>query len=767
MNNTTNRIFSHNFIPTVPCLEKEVDKLSKTPAQIIAREALNTSLDKSADLTSKSINVPQQLGFWNLIKIFFNRHFGEIKKEDKNQAEKIGEHIERVKQNIEQILQSIRYATNEERTLAKTFPTKKTIDISEKHLTRAHNQINLVKQHLQALKNNEFIAIDLANKHATYDALPGQISKLEIDVAYLEARVQVTEKLFNIEVAMSDYRNQGTWVQFIKVREKKNALGDTLRNILANPNLKTEIGSQKFLAKASWEGIYQLIKSAFPGLQGKVERLWDGVLVMHKQRIQALDQQAETLKALILQYKGESNRINSLENSLYSDSLMAKISRVVYPGEDNLKKALTKAQDDQIATYKEIKKAAQFNPEELKWLAQIGRTNSDQQKLSSDLEAIRHEISVLDVRQKMADQMNALLKKLSKYSGTHRSHLSVSGLDATKRELIEKEIKTLQSGIQELAQNVKDWQIKTSLLPKEFRNMKILDQLKNVISIYFPILNERNQVIFRLIEKTGLHEDLNHALSEDILGKKEQIIMPMPEPSSKIEEKEVEERVQETEELASHSKIQWIGSPPPTCLPPPLPKDSLTSSKTTSNAIAEQISQQFLTESSSKKEGYQIMDVEPQLLKEEEQEKQPLSFAQQSAQNEEELNTSTSTNESMLEKQEPEPLEGRSALMEAIKKGKKLKKTGFSATVTDTEATKTEATHTKVETPYRELIRRINTGEKLDMILKDEKMKKEWENLQESERLELTLKSALNSRYQDTHDDKHDEQDSEWMLINK
>src|SRR5205085_10871793 len=106
------------------------------------------------------------------------------------------------------------------------------------------------QEHLQNLNDEESTAQELAEKHTTFDDLPGRIQKLEENVHYLEARIEVLQKILDLEVVMKDYETEKKWDQFINIRDQRKELGQTLRDLIEqNPSLQGEIEAQAYLEK--------------------------------------------------------------------------------------------------------------------------------------------------------------------------------------------------------------------------------------------------------------------------------------------------------------------------------------------------------------------------------------------------------------------------------------------------------------------------------------------------------------------------------------
>ncbi len=740
---------------------------NKSLTQLIATETLKgNGSEESAKPGLKSIVISRHLAIWNKIGQFFNRIFGKISQSEQEQAESIHVLIGSTKQAIDQLSKWTIKATHAERKLAGKFPNADTVAINAGYLKGAREKLTTAKTYLQELKEHESTAIELADRHLTYDALPGQIQKLEKTIAGFERTLEVTNKLLNIEVAMKDYYFQGTWVNFTKIGEERKALVETLKEVL-HPTAESELQQILKKERLNGEDIHQLLKSAFPDLKGYIERLWDGTLFINDRRIQALGQQEEVLEALYSLYKKECNRISKLEKSIYGNKVIDAAYRF-FKGKDYLIQELDKVREGQRETYKEIKKTAKFNHEELSWLHQ---KDLYCQKLSIQLKRSRQAISFLDLREKTANQMNILRQELKLYRDNLTLHAEKAKQtqetkvpqDFTQTQKLKDSI---HSTLQEIAKEVKNSPFKPDSLPKKFEEMDDVNQLKTLISFSFPKLKYQTNHIFELIEKLKLHEELNQALKV-----KERVTPILTEELTQTEENEIilpeelqlppepQETTEKAPTFSDEIAVLKDFSPPPEDLPPSLPHPQQTMG--------------YSTESPNK-EHYQAIDVEPKLV--EDQEEKSFSLAEQIQRRREQglnktniqevkpegrealfdqiKNGASQLNKRDLTKEQPiKASENQETLLNQIKKGRKLNKTDF---IGDHPIQKQD--------PYTRIKQLIEKeGYTTKQITQDETLKKVWESLPDNERIQLSIMAAAKSLRRDIEgDDAQQINDDEW-----
>lgn len=472
-----------------------LDQLKGIPHQEAGRD--------SAPLKSKSIT-PPSTSTWSSIKTFFNRRFSTITEPEKKQAQGINLLIGKIEQDVERMSNLARAVATKERKFD-PFPDKQSVEVSSDYLIECDNTLTDARKNLQELKAQESTALQLAEKHSTFDTLPQQIKSLEKSVQYLEVRIAILEKLVDLEITMKNYRSEESWDQFVVTGDKKVELINILKDCLKSPALKDDPEIQKYLAKQEkWSGAdaHELITSQFPGLKKQFERLFHASNIMQTKRITNLDKKIEILKPLFAQYHSYSQSINKLENSIHNESLLGRIYRAFHSSE-SLEKKVKKLKSEQKEIYQQISKNGTFNPAELDWLAELGKTNPENMKLRKDLEAVSQTLTQLKGRYNISVRMTNLQKNLELYQQVRNK--------PEFPDLLELQT-TIKMGIQELSENVQNWHVQSSELPKNFTKMDVLNQLKALLSVSFPTLQYRNERIFQLINKLGLHTELNQVI---------------------------------------------------------------------------------------------------------------------------------------------------------------------------------------------------------------------------------------------------------------
>jgi len=534
----------------------------------------------SPNLKSKSVVAPPlEEGVWDSIVKFFNRRFSEVTEAEQEEAQKINLMIGKVEQEINKMDQLAKQASLKEQALKGKYPSDQSVDVTATYLTKAQLVLVKAKNHLLALKTKEHSAYQLAEDHAAFDALPGHIQRVEENVNYLEAKLEFIQKLFDLEIAIKDYKPQETWDQFVKVRDQRKSLTETFREMIEkNPAFKENPEAQKYLQLKAWssDDLYQLGKSIFPGLKSQVERLLDSSVEIHDKRIEKLDNQMGTLKPLFSQYNKLSQRINDLENSIYGNTILSKISRLIH-GESKLKEKLQKKKIELAVTYKNINDNAKFKSTEVDWLNGVVKLQPEKLRLLKDINAMQEGLSYLKVRHSVSIDMNKLHRHLEFF----RDHNQVVEESFDSNFIDFKKLNAiLSSDIQNLAKDMQGWQIQQNKLPSKFAKMDILSQLKVQISVSFPALEPRVASIFRMIEEKALHEELNQAIADKTKIKRTPVLEDL-----EADEDEIIEDASLTKSAIEATEENQIFSPPPT--PPPFPKTMLHEITTGAQTVKE------------------------------------------------------------------------------------------------------------------------------------------------------------------------------------
>lgn len=569
--------FQPEINPSRPSSPTAKQKISPESQAVIKelKETLDLAASRKAQMHSRSIAPAASGGAWNSIKTFFNRRFSKITETEKNQAHKINMLIGKVEQDFDELSRLAKKTVNEEKKFYRTPSNEQSVKVNSDYLMEARTILIHARDDLNKLKTEENIALQLAEEHSTFDALPEQIKSLEKKVHLLEAQVVILEKLVDLEIAMKDYHPNEDWDQFIAVEDKKIELMHILKKLCQeNPVLKEDAEIQKYyLKKERWDAIEmrELITSRFPGLNKQAERLLNHSIDIQAKRIANMNKKVETLEPLFAQYHSHSKKINNLEYFIHNDSLGARISKTfhIFQKRKNLKEEVLQLKAEQAAIYNKITSHAIFNLTELDWLAEIGKFNPKNIGLRRDIENVIQELVQLNLRHKISVQVTELHEHLElyhKHTRPNAKDIKFINLETLKKTIIEDILK--------LSGDVQNWHFRARArdLPKNFTKTNVLNQLKAVISVFLPTLQQRNEKVFLLIEKLGLNKELNQAVldrefdtipklknvgSSGDIGSPEDVELPKDAGSPEDVTPAKETRVEETED------IPLPPSPPP------------------------------------------------------------------------------------------------------------------------------------------------------------------------------------------------------------
>lgn len=499
-------------LPAAPAKEGSQPTLEDSRVKDVGIQKLASSETASPreDLGAKSISAERpRTGALQSVVRFFNRRFSPVGIDEQKEADKIKLIIRQLEKDLDESHVLTQKAKLADKKLPDKLPSEQSIQNSFKYISQATESLVTAQKHLQELKTKEGVANELAEKHSSFDSLPQEIRKLENNVHYLEERVEVAQKLLNIEIAMKEYRSDGNWEQFNFILEQRKALNLGLKDLITNsPILKSDSFIQRYVDKPhlTSRDIYEIIQHAFPGLTGQIERLLDYNLEIQKSRVKNLEKKSENLKPLFSKYQDVAKQINKIEKRIADTSIGGQFYRV-FNNEEKLKAQLRTAKEELKATYTSIKEQAIFIPEEIVWLQNFVKVNPEFKELAKNIEQIRNNASYLEIREQTTQQMDKVLHLLRQY----RAGKPKEGeqLNAVKTEYLKQIKNELQTDVVTLA-----------VILKSFKNINQdnaqdpITRLKTFIPLIFPALEQKTHAIFQLIEKEKLHEELNQALQE-------------------------------------------------------------------------------------------------------------------------------------------------------------------------------------------------------------------------------------------------------------
>lgn len=479
-----------------PSSSEAATPVKGSPVQDIALEKLKAKdVDGPKNLKSKSVSPKtKDVG---ILKKFFNRRFSPITETEQQQAKNIKIQIGHVEQELNKVEVQTRKVDKARQTISEEFPTDESIEMHMNYFDSVPDILEQAKVQLEELIEQEQTANELADEHVSFDDLPVRILELRTKVEHLEAKLELSHALIDVEIAMKDYYLDKSWDNFTKVQDKRAALKEKLQEIFDENDSLTRINDVKqFLGKESWNGsdTYQLIQSAFPSLKGQIERLLNCTLEMNNEKIENLEEKAANLKESISEYHVLSKRINNIEGWLYNDSIFGKIYRIFH-SPASLKKRLQQAQNEQQEIYQKIKDNAHISSDELMWLEKVVQLNPEKASLRKDLQRCAQQLPKIRMMQVMSNGMGKIVNQLQIY-------INADFVDLKKHK------KIIVDEMQKLAHNVRN-QI---FLPEDLTDVKVLDQVQTVIASSYPRLRERTKLLFQLIKEAKLRTELNKAV---------------------------------------------------------------------------------------------------------------------------------------------------------------------------------------------------------------------------------------------------------------
>ena len=532
------------------------DQVNAQGAEVLANKG---APPPGVDLAEK--NIAPKKGWGAAISSFWNRHFGKISTDDQKKADGITLLSSQIEAELKQTADASKKARNAEKKFAGAYPSDQTIKNENEFLAAASQHLQKAQFLLKDLKAKEADADELAEKHTAFDSLPTTIKRLEKEINLLEGRITFGEELVKLEEKMKDYRPDEKWDQFKAVGRERHALYATIKNLVTdNPALKDDPALRKYADKKNLlpSDTLAIISLIYPDLKGNVVRIFDATQVIINKRMENLREQVKGVLPLFSKHKAASKLIESLESSIHSKSLTAKIARAFH-GKEELEAQLAKAQEESTKILEELKTNGQFNPDELKWLADRGEHNWAIKALSSDITDVQTSLEYLELRDPVSNEIGRLIDRITEYRGAkvqlkraktkEYTEVAQKAVDHVKADII--------SDFRKLSPQldlIKDR--KKGNLPADFDTLDEFEQFKVLIPLAFPSLKNKNSILSDLIVDQELSKDFNKAIQDG------EAVVEAPPPVPEREEGVEAEALGTGSFTGAHEEFKDLASSP-------------------------------------------------------------------------------------------------------------------------------------------------------------------------------------------------------------
>lgn len=521
--------------PQAQAIENQVNAQG---AEVLAQKG---APPQGADLAEKKVE--QKKGWGEAITSFWNRRFGKISSEDQAKAAGITQLSSQIEAELKQTVDDSKKARNAEKKFAGAYPSDQTIQNENEFLAAARTHLQTAQTLLITLKAKEADADELAEKHAAFDSLPTTITRLEKEINLLEGRITLGEQLVKLEEKMKDYKPDEKWEQFKAVGRERQALYGTIKQLVTdNPALKDDPALKKYADKKNLlaSDTSAIISLVYPDLKGNVGRIFDATHLITNKRMDNLRKQVQGLLPLFSKHKAVSKLIESLESSIHSKSLTAKISRLVH-GKEALEAQLEDAKNESAIILQDLKDKGQFNPDELKWLADRGKHNWAIKTLAGDITDVQTSLEYLELRDPVSHEIGRLIDRITEYGGAKVQLKRAKTPEYTKaatKAVVETKAAIISDFRKLSPQLDLIKERKKGNLPADFDTLDEFSKFKVLIPLAFPSLKVKNGILSDLIVEQELTEDFKQAILEG-----EEKVPPVP-PERDLEE-EHEEVVEE------------------------------------------------------------------------------------------------------------------------------------------------------------------------------------------------------------------------------
>lgn len=493
---------------------------------------------------------------------YFEKHFGSLSQTETEQVQIIENTLAGAKHLLERderLLKDIQSAKQNRKGQALSGESLKETATAQNNFK---STLRLVQLKLNKLRNLEQTAETLAQKHSECEALPTQIRALEKKVEVLKGRIAVSDELQKFEEKMIEYSepNQGSWENFVVIRQQKLKFEETLRKAIeARPELKKDKEIRAFLDQAtpvSGETLNRVIQRTYPQLSAHLEHLFDNLSSIQKQRISQLKQKATTLNTLVAAYSKTAKEVASLEQHVYTPSWVDRL----FGRQENNQAKLKAKQAELDAVYERIHSTDNFIPAEADWVKMLAHKHSHYQSLSADVSTMSQAFAHIKNREVVSDEMSTLIESLdlykknlefnqqqqqiaakqqrrSKAQQTSQRSSSVSlkdsitsSMDSSRRRLVKTIAQNLKTSIKAIYEGS---QQAVDQLPKGFESLSPIEQLKTLTILAFPKLENRITYLMGLIKTIA--ELQTESGQQTLAHEVEEIIRDIQKPSASIE----------------------------------------------------------------------------------------------------------------------------------------------------------------------------------------------------------------------------------------
>ena len=500
------------------------DQVNAQGAEVLAQKG---APPQGADLAEKKVE--QKKGWGEAITSFWNRRFGKISSDDQKKADEITQLSSQIEAELKQTVDDSKKARNAEKKFAGAYPSDQTVQNENEFLAAASTHLQTAQTLLITLKAKETDADELAEKHAAFDSLPTTIKRLEKEINLLEGRITLGKQLVKLEEKMKDYKPDEKWEQFKAVGRERHALYGTIKQLVTNnPALRDDPALKKYADKKNLlaSDTSAIISLVYPDLKGNVGRIFDATHLITNNRLDNLRKQVQVLLPLFSKHRAVSKLIESLESSIHSKSLTAKISRLVH-GKEALEAQLEDAKNESAIILQDLKDKGQFDHEELKWLAERGEHNWAIKTLAGDITDVQTSLEYLELRDPVSHEIGQLIDRITEYGGAKvqlkRAKTPEYTKTATKavvdtKAAIISDFRKLSPQLETIKER------KKGSLPADFDTLDEFSKFKVLIPLAFPSLKIKNGILSDLIVEQELTEDFNQAIQEG-----EEKVPPVPE----------------------------------------------------------------------------------------------------------------------------------------------------------------------------------------------------------------------------------------------
>ncbi len=580
-------------IPVVPVVPQVEVKPPTPPSNKVTNIAKETLLQASNSDTERIVkerdySVMPEPGFFNALVRLWQKYCERPNSEEENLYKVISSKTTELENDLNTVEGSIRDMQRTEKKVSGV--SQKTYDLTLEKSNNVKGNLARANATLEKLQSQFGPNIKTLSDKPRYEDLKITVEKLQERINYLEGRTTVSDKLLEIENQILSYKKledkggEEGFRQFLQLRETIFHLGHELipgivnTTILGeNPKIQKSLKSQP--EKFSAAQTVRMIELTYPGLKGQIERLFDSTVQIQKERLEHLNHHQKDLNKLFSQYRSISNKINTLEDSLYNPSMLGKFF------EKRTKTNLEKANEELRVIYNKIKVKGNFIPDERRWLTNFADRHLEHRTLSMNVTKMDKTYAYLEARNEVANHLNKLTNLLRDYKAFNRPDRMVRPQETLN--ILSKDISIEMEEITTLLHSDAAQKISKVPLPPDFENLTSLEQFKILTKMTFPLLDHRIDHIVAMIEdnNVSLGDKLEGAIKVEIpqvaplVEEPKEIVEIIEEPKTEIIEEPKTEIIEEPKITEEVNTAEIPPEPPPLASPltateeppPPLP----------------------------------------------------------------------------------------------------------------------------------------------------------------------------------------------------